>query len=751
MKKNLFLMIAVLFAACVQAVARDGFAIVIDPKSYSEAKTEVEAYAKAIEKVNGLKVYTVIDRWGIPDSIRAGLQRLHAQKNEPIVGCVLVGDIPVAMIRDGQHMTSAFKMDQRRDRRESSVPSDRFYDDFALQFRSLGKDDSLDYFYYSVTPQSAQRTCPTIYSGRIRPTDVNGSSRYQKLRAFLRKAVAAKQAQRPLSQMLYFSGHGYISGSKVARIDEKASYYEHFPWLGLPGAASVGNGSAANKGNGSAANNGITARRNAISFIDHTDQNPIKERLMNELMRTDLDLAILHHHGYWDTEYLNGTAPIRTVREAKEFIMQNLREHVYAAHQRGKNADSISLAFQQRFDVPATWLKGALDDSVAAQDSLLDAATDLHLEDFAAWGYQPNTPVVVIDACFCGSFHQSDCIANEYIFNPGGTVAVVANTVNALQDKWSDHLVGLLGLGGVVGDLPRFSGYLESHVIGDPTYSFIPQPDAVDVDHLININNKARWQQLLKSPQPELQCLAIVELARMGAISSAGLLDIVMTSPYGIVRLQAFLSLADFNDDNYIEGIIVASQDAFELLQRMAVRAMTASGDERLIPSLMTLAIANNSSQRITFNALNALSVYPEERLMAEFARQFDSPSVRYIRKDSVRGVIAHAIQSAASRLAPEVDSLFSANTKPRAARFILRSMRNQMPHYKVPELIRYYNQTTDDELRIAVLELLGWHPNSCMVKQMREFARQQSQDTALPAAVRDEALKTYHRLGGQR
>lgn len=743
MKKTITLIFVALLAMSVRAVVRDGFAIVIDPKSYAEARTEVEAYASAIEKVNGLKVYTLIDRWGIPDSIRQHLYRLHTQKNEPIVGCVFVGDIPVAMIRDGQHMTSAFKMDQRRDRRESSVPSDRFYDDFSLQFRSLGKDDSLDYFYYSVTPQSAQRTCPTIYSGRIRPTDVNGSSRYQKLRAFLKKAVAAKQAQRPMRQMLYFSGHGYISGSKVARIDEKASYYEHFSWLGLPDAASVG------KGNGSAANNGITARRNAISFIDHTDQNPVKERLMNELMRTDLDLAVLHHHGYFDTEYLNGTAPIRTVREAKEFIMQNLREHVYAAHQRGKNADSISLAFQQRFDVPASWLKGALNDSVAAQDSLMDAATDLHLEDFAAYGYQPNTPVVIIDACFCGSYHQSDCIANEYIFSPGGTVAVVANTVNALQDKWSDHLVGLLGLGGVVGDLPRFSGYLESHVIGDPTYSFAPQPDAVDVDHLININDKGRWQQLLKSPQPELQCLAILELARMGAVSSADLLSIVKTSPYGIVRLQAFLSLADFNDDNYIEGIIVASDDAFELLQRMAVRAMTASGDERLIPSLISLAIANNTTPRVTFNALNALCVYPEDQLMNEFARQFDNPSVRYIRKDSVRQVIAHAIQSAASRLAPEADSLLSPNIKAKTARFILRSMRNQMPHYKVPELIRFYNQTTDDDLRITVLELLGWHPNSCQVKLMRQFAKQQADNAALPVAVRDEALKTYHRLGG--
>ena len=113
-------------------MAKSGFAIVVDPKSYQHAQAELKAYAQAVEQVNGLKVYTVVDRWGIPDSIRTALQRLYYQKRDPIVGAVFVGDIPVPMIRDAQHLTSAFKMNQTNPRQESSVPSDRYYDDFSL-------------------------------------------------------------------------------------------------------------------------------------------------------------------------------------------------------------------------------------------------------------------------------------------------------------------------------------------------------------------------------------------------------------------------------------------------------------------------------------------------------------------------------------------------------------------------------------------------------------------------------------------
>ena len=57
----------------------------------------------------------------------------------------------------------------------------------------------------------------------------------------------------------------------MARIDEKESYYEYFPWL--------------------------KQQRNGIQHIDHLRDNFIKYRMMAEIQRNDLDIAILHHHG----------------------------------------------------------------------------------------------------------------------------------------------------------------------------------------------------------------------------------------------------------------------------------------------------------------------------------------------------------------------------------------------------------------------------------------------------------------------
>ncbi|MCR5780581.1 MAG: HEAT repeat domain-containing protein [Bacteroidaceae bacterium] len=704
---------------------RDGFAIVIDPTSLSQAKAEVEAYAAAIEQAHGLKVYTIVDRWGIPDSIRAELIRLHAQKEEPVIGAVFVGDIPVPMIRDAQHMTSAFKMDQSQPRKKSSVPSDRFYDDFNLKFRFLERDSDANYFYYSLAADGAQRTYPTIYSGRIRPSDVNGVNRYEKLRAFLRKAVAMKQQPRQLQKMFFFSGHGYISDSKVARMDEKVAWFEHFPQL--------------------------NDKRSRISYMDHSDHNPVKEHFMCELMRGDLDFAHLHHHGAPEMEYFNGAKQLTTVKQAKEFILKNVRQHIMEAKQRGRDWEKTKATLKERFDLPDSWLENVLDEQLAIQDSLEDAADDLYLEDFAVYGYQPNSPVVIIDACYCGSFHLDDCIADEYIFQPGTTVAVVANTVNSLQDKWSDCMMGLIAEGGCIGDMPRFSTYLESHVIGDPTFRYEPADGkGLDIDHLINENKPATWRKLLKSPKADLQCLAIWQLCRLGLMTSSELRKIYESSRLDLVRLMALVKIADFRDDNAIEVIKAASQDAFEMAQRFSLKYIHDSGDERLIPALIAVSIENNTSDRVNFDARAAIGVYPKDKLLAEFAKQFDSPEVKTLKKDTIRALIARTIEVYAGRGAQEIEELDTAQNA-KEIKFAIRSQRNNLVHAYVPFFLDYINRpTTTVEQQVMILEALGWHPRSYQAPLIADRCMAIYKDERYDPQVRNEALKTYNRVNAK-
>ncbi|MBQ2551216.1 MAG: HEAT repeat domain-containing protein, partial [Bacteroidales bacterium] len=299
MKAFRLLVTALLLLSFSNAWAGEGFAIVIDPSSYSSAKAEVDAYAAAIAKADGYKIEIIEDIWSVPDSIRAVLKELRFRKKDPIVGAVFIGDIPVAMVRGAQHLASAFKMDEERyPREDSSIPSDRYYDDFSLKFDYIGHDEGTPLYYYNLTADSAQSLSPDIFTGRIRPMDENGKVRIDALKKFLLKAADARLNPPTMDQMLFFSGHGYISESKTARLDEKRVWLEHFP--------SIDDG------------------RNHISYIDYSDVVPVKPHLMNEIMREDLNVAMLHHHGAPDTEYLNAAERPYMVKDAKEYIVKNL-------------------------------------------------------------------------------------------------------------------------------------------------------------------------------------------------------------------------------------------------------------------------------------------------------------------------------------------------------------------------------------------------------------------------------------------
>ena len=238
MKNNLRLLFIALLTlnAVALSAAEKGFAIVIDPISYKEAKDEVDAYAQSVEK-QGLRTYIVEDIWYNPDSIRAKIKDLATQKKAPIEGAVFIGDIPVPMIRDAQHFTSAFKAKQDPKKMEfTSVPSDRFYDDFDLEFTFIEQSkEKPNQFYYSLSAQSTQVCQPDIYSARMKTCDKGDKTKYDRLKAYLKKVVAQKKAPELLSQIFYFAGQGYNSDCGLARVDEKGSYYELFPnLLGKP-------------------------------------------------------------------------------------------------------------------------------------------------------------------------------------------------------------------------------------------------------------------------------------------------------------------------------------------------------------------------------------------------------------------------------------------------------------------------------------------------------------------------------------
>ena len=721
---SLLILTGTITSVALAAKLQRGFAIVVDPVSYKEARTDIDNYAKAVEN-DGLKTYIIVDRWGVPDSIRFQLRQLYLQKECPIEGAVFVGDIPVPMIRDAQHLTSAFKMNQETfPRTESSVPSDRFYDDFDLKFNFLDKDEQYPlYYYYSLALDSPQFLSPEIYSGRIKMS-ADDASKYDKLRAYLQKVVALKQNTNLADQLLYFSGQGYVSESMMARIDEKLALVENFPWTRI--------------------------QQNGIEYIDHKRDAAVKYRLMSELQRNDLDIAILHHHGDVEIEYMNDLPEPQTTKDQVEGIKLYLRETMRHAREKGKNTDSIQLVLSKRFDdLPISWFEGSFDPEMTKKDSLFLRSLDLYIEDFD--NYTPNARFIVLDACFNGSYHKDKYIAGAYISGKGNTMAVLANSVNVLQEKWTDRYLGLVGLGMRVGRMAMENPYLEGHLIGDPTFHFTtPVSLGFDINEVLSTKNATWWKKLLNSSYPALQAMALRKLSDGGQMNSGQLLDKFMSSPSDIVRMECLVLLSEYDDDNFIRCLDLAVSDSYEMIQRFAINMIARNGDDRLIPALIRAAIRNNTAERIEFNVKQALALFPEKELTAEFQKQFNP--VLYVESEKAEKGIKRAIEVNSNRWLKDISSIYaddSLTVNQRLGR--IRYLRNYNVHSQVPQLLEYLQKTDNEPVQISLLEALGWFRMSCRHDEISQVVQAMSQDSHYSQAVRDEALKTYNRIMNHR
>ncbi|MDE6009440.1 MAG: hypothetical protein K2G90_09560 [Muribaculaceae bacterium] len=712
---------AMAFAAFLPAAALErGFAIVIDPQSYSQASKEVEAYAKSIAQ-DGLKPVIIKDNVDTPEKIRKQLLDLYNDKTNPLEGVVFIGDIPIPMVRDAQHLTSAFKMNQTEyPWNESSVPSDRYYDDFDLQFDYIKQDaDEPLYYYYSLRSDSPQYLQPDIYSGRIRPIDNGKDDRYKLLRDYLTKIVELRNENNVLDQLLFFAGHGFVSESIVARIDEKGAYLQNFPWM--------------------------HTRKNGIEYIDHKRDKFVKNRLMTELQRRDLDVALLHHHGMPETEYLNNEPDPETPTEMVHTI-KDYANYVYRRH-RGKGTpdDSIKRNVARNLGgLPVEWFEDEESEEHRKHDSIMERNLNLYVEDFE--DFTPNCRLVILDACFNGSYHLPKYIAGSYIFDDGKTAATIANSVNVLQDKWSDRYLGLVGLGMRVGNLPKYNTYLESHCIGDPAFHFKSAVEGLDANEMLN-QPAEWWKGQLDSEYPSIRVMAMRQLVDNDMIDSDRLLEIYTNDPSEVVRMEAMTLLSLYDDENFVKCLEMIPDDSYEMIQRYGLNYIAKRGDKELIPALVKLAKKNNTGKRIEFGISQAASYYPADSLIAELDRQFDP--LDYAEGEKVKGYVAHALDKYANsyRLKDVQTVCKNDSATVKQKKSAIRTFRNSTMHWNVDELLEAVQNTKNDEVTVDLLEALGWFRNSFRRPDISEVALKMSKDKKRSKNVRNEALRTYNRL----
>jgi hypothetical protein len=715
------LLLASMFSA---TAGKPGFAIVIDSKSYSEAKKEVDAYAKSLEN-DGLQPVILNKNVDSPESIRKQLQKLYSDKKNPIEGAVFIGDIPVPMLRDAQHLTSAFKMNQKEyPWNESSVPSDRYYDDFDLKFDYIRQDSVQPlYHYFSLRPDSPQFLSPDIYTGRIVPIDNGKDDKYTLLRRYLDKVVELRAEDNILDQLLFFAGHGFVSESIVARIDEKAAYLQNFPWM--------------------------HTRKNGIEYIDHKRDKFIKNRLMTELQRRNLDVALLHHHGLDQIEYLNNEPDPETPTEMVNTI-KDYANYVYRRH-RGKGTpdDSIKANIAKNLGgLPLEWFEDQESEEHRKHDSIMERKLNLYEEDFD--DFTPNCRLVILDACFNGSFHLPKNIAGSYIFDEGKTAATIANSVNVLQDKWSDRYIGMLGLGMRVGNLPKYNTYLESHCIGDPAFRFKSAVEGLDANEMLH-QPAEWWAGQLDSQYPAVRAMAMRQLVDNDLIDSERLLEIYTNDNSEVVRMEAMTLLSLYDDDNFRKCLEMIPEDSYEMIMRYGINYIAKRGDKELVPALIDIAKRNNTGKRVEFGVSQAAALYPYEMLDAELSRQFNPDD--YSEGEAVKGYVAHALDKYANsyRLKDVETVCHNDSASLKAKKQAIRTFRNSTMHYKVDDLLEYVQKCDNEELTVDLLEALGWFRQSFRHADISKVALEMSKDGKRSKKVRGEALKTYKRIEDNR
>ncbi|MDR2358242.1 MAG: hypothetical protein LBD87_00395 [Prevotellaceae bacterium] len=709
--------LSVLFLFCwgnTCMVARDwqaAVAVVTDTVTYQTIGKDIDQYLAAING-SGKRAVLLQDVWQHPDSIRRALQALYQDSH--LEGAVFIGDIPVVMTRDAQHLSMAFKMNQARDWKESSIPSDRFYDDFDLQFEYI-KQDSTEklYHYYTLKASSVQYVSSDIYSARIKAPATPGKDKYRLLSEYLQKVVKDKQRQRLLSHVLYFTGHGYNSESISARIDEGWVLKHHFPFLG-------------------------ERRGGRLDFINFDTDDFVRDRLLAQLADATLDIAILHHHGDSDTQYLSETskavAPQQYADAMKSFFRAKIR--------RAKDTVAAKQYYMENFDVPESWVANAFDPATAEADSLQDAAADVVIAD--TYDRVFNAKFIMFDACFNGSFHLDDYISGHYIFNPGATIVAKANTVNALQDMWPNELIGLLNEGVCVGNWAKEVFTLESHLVGDPTFRFAAGRSALDRDIVKEKSNPKYWRKLFanNATPPDVRALALVKLQSNRAITSDELLTVLEKDANPLVRLEAFSLLKKRLSPHLPQAITLAMTDSYELLRRLGTLTAGKSGDRTLLPVIAKAYFNPATTNREHFQLRYAIEQYPYDTIINYFASQ-RAENPRWPAEKNYSALLANLKRGAD---ADKEDFAKLNDTLPKPTRFTISAQRNLCQTEHLAELSEYLKNGRDTGLRVLAAETFGWYVYSWKRDEILAFCKQQwavEQD----AAVKNELEKTIARL----
>ncbi len=701
------------FVKPAMKVKDTSFAVITDEGTYQACEAELKAYQETLEK-EGLPTFIVYNEWKTPEDVKKAIAKLY--KKNKLEGVVFVGEIPIPMIRKAQHMTSAFKMDEKNNAwRDSSVPSDRFYDDFDLQFDFL-KQDSVEnnFFYYNLAVESPQRIQCDIYSARVKAID-NGEDPYAQISRYFKKTVAEHRTNNKLDQFFSYTGDGSYSNSLTAWTPETFTIREQLP--------------------------GVFDKEGRARFIRYNFSAYPKDDVINMLKREDLDLSIFHEHGVPERQYLSGSPATNRWNTHMDAMKYYYRSLARKKQGNKKAFDEMLDKMKDKYGLDSTWIAGYADPKVIAEDSLLDLRTGIILPEVT--DFKPNSRMVIFDACYNGDFREKDYIAGRYIMSEGKCVTTFANSVNVLQDKMANEMLGLLGMGARVGQWAKLTNILESHIIGDPTLRF-QSINGVDANALFKAPyDEGRMLELLQSPYADIQNFALHNLYRNGYPGISTLLRKTFeTSPFMMVRFTSLALLEKIGDKNFQEVLPLAIRDSYEFIRRTSIRMMQHVGLNEYVYPQIKAYVEDNLSERVAFNIVLGLHVFDEtavreaiDKVMAE----------TYVLQDKEE--MREALEKANNNRSMQKE-LLSKETAERWRILYCNSLKNYMAHACVDGLLDLLVDSNESEkLKASLLEALAWFTHSYRKPDILQACDQLRKDKNLSESLREEANRTYYRL----
>lgn len=701
------------FVKPTMKVKETSFAVITDKGTYQACEAEFKAYQEILGD-EGLPTFIVYNDWRKPEDVKKVIAKLYKKNN--LEGVVFVGNVPIAMIRKAQHMTSAFKMDESKyPWRDSSVPSDRFYDDFDLQFDYLKQDSAeTNLFYYNLAIESPQKIQCDIYSARIKAID-NGEDPYVQISRYLKKAIAEHKSGNKLDQFFSYTGDGSYSNSLVAWTPEVHTIREQMPK--------------------------VFDREGRARFMRYNFSDYPKDDVINMLKREDLDLSIFHEHGLPERMYLSGSAATQTWNAHMDAMKYYWRGLARRYENRPKDFKDMLERMHNKYGLDSTWISGWNDPKVIEEDSLRNLRTGIILPEVTQM--KPNSRMVIFDACYNGDFRERDYIAGRFIMSEGKCVVTFANSVNVLQDKMANEMLGLLGMGARVGQWAKLTNILESHITGDPTIRF-KSINEVDCDALLKAPyNEVQMLELMKSPYADVQNLALHRLYRN---KYAGISDLLRktyeTSPYMMTRFTSLALLEKLNDKNYQEVLLLSINDSYEFIRRTTIRMMQHIGlNEYIYPQIKNY-VEDNLSERVAFNVELGLHVFDEAAVNAAIEKVMAETHIA-IDKDKFRKALERSGRNRSMQ-----KELVDKNTAERWRLTYCNSLKNYMAHAGVDGFINILKDNTEsDQLRIRLLQALAWFTHSYRKADIMQTCDQLAKDKKLSAELREEAKRTYYRL----